>query len=321
MGGRTEGAGVFGAVHFVLRGVFVPGAVGWNEMIGKTGVKLRLVTAVAVSFWVTGGLAWAESDGRSFAVAPGDSVVVDTNWGDVEVRVAREAALVEVVVERAERTELEYHQRDGKVVVVGRKKARRFGWWFFGRSGGGPRFRITVPWHHNVEVTTTGGDIVIDDLQGNVVTRASGGDVRIGRILGRVDVWASGGDIHVRGGQGVVAEASGGDIRVSGVHGFVDARTSGGDVGAEIVGGLEVPSRLRTTGGDVEVVLADGIGVTLEAQTSGGSVTAAIPVFADAVGGGSRLSGHIGGGGALLTVRASGGDIRLLGLSTGPRRR
>ncbi|OYU98524.1 MAG: hypothetical protein CFE26_27435 [Verrucomicrobiales bacterium VVV1] len=110
-----------------------------------------------------------------------------------------------------------------------------------------------------------------------------------------------------------VVHTSGGNIRASMVENTLEAKTSGGDVAATFVGALRGDCLLSTSGGRVKATVESKAAFQLDASTSGGDVEAAgftIKIEKGGVGK-SRLNGAVNGGGPLLKLRSSGGDIIL----------
>ncbi|MEZ5331969.1 MAG: DUF4097 family beta strand repeat-containing protein [Thermoanaerobaculia bacterium] len=213
------------------------------------------------------------------------------------------------------------------------------------------RYTVTVPRRFDLRLDTAGGDITVTDLEGDLAAHTSGGDMALGRIFGAVDASTSGGDVELSGstveatlrssggdlrigdvdgrvdaltsggdvridraGGDVTASTSGGNITVGEVRGAIDARTSGGDVIATLTTQPESDCRLSTSGGSVEVRLAAGIGAEVDAYTSGGELELDVPVTVRGKLSKSRVEGRVNGGGPLLTLRSSGGDIVVRGL-------
>jgi DUF4097 and DUF4098 domain-containing protein YvlB len=191
-------------------------------------------------------------------------------------------------------------------------------------------FVVTVPRTASVDLGTSGGDISIGDIDGQVKARTSGGEIQVGKILGEVDASTSGGSVELESGGGKVylstsggnvkvgraygpadLRTSGGSIRVDDVYGELYADTSGGDVKATFDGPLKADCTLATSGGDVKATVDRNIGFHLSASTSGGDVSAdglTITIEHGGVGK-SSLSGDVNGGGPVLKLRSSGGDI------------
>ena len=105
-------------------------------------------------------------------------------------------------------------------------------YYFFGLvKGRAPLFRLTVPRQHDLELSTSGGGIEVDDLQGRVSARTSGGSLSFGHIEGPIEGKTSGGSISLKGCSGTASvSTSGGSIRIGEVDGEVRAKTSGGSI-------------------------------------------------------------------------------------------
>jgi DUF4097 and DUF4098 domain-containing protein YvlB len=104
---------------------------------------------------------------------------------------------------------------------------------------------------------------------------------------------------------------SGGNIEIKSVENTLHASTSGGDVSARLAGPLKGDCKLGTSGGHVRVTVDKTAAFDLDASTSGGGVDAAgLTITIERGGSGrSRLSGKVNGGGPLLKLRSSGGDV------------
>ncbi len=108
--------------------------------------------------------------------------------------------------------------------------------------------------------------------------KTSGGNVSMENLNGEQNAATSGGNIDVKNGKGnAVVRTSGGNIEVDGFNGTLDAITSGGNIRAEDAkGGL----KLRTSGGNLDLASVAG---SLEAQTSGGNIDARITELGERV--------------------------------------
>ena len=288
----------------------------------------------------------AETERRTFEVATGEGFVLDADWGEVEVRTWGRAA-IDVVVERADKVDLEYDQHNGTLTVRSRKKDKGLSRWF-GERGRSPAFRISVPNRTDLSLATQGGNVGVDDHEGEVIAQTSGGKIVIGEVNGNVDGRTSGGSIAIAGATGsvkattsggtirlgrasaaveattaggsihvehakgpVLARTSGGSIELADVEGSVDARTTGGTIRAGVSGQPSQDSALHTSGGSIHLALAEGIALDIDARTIGGRVSADFPVTADGPLGKSKLNGTVNGGGPRMILRTMGGSIRL----------
>src|ERR1022692_3592710 len=191
-------------------------------------------------------------------------------------------------------------------------------------------FVVTVPRRASVDLKTSGGDIFVGDLDGAVRARTSGGEIDLGKIGADIDASTSGGDVRLAEGGGAVRlstsggnisagrvagpadlRTSGGDVKIDAVENTVSAHSSGGDVRAVFAGPLKGDCLLSTSGGEVRATVGERVGFRLDAATSGGDVNAAgITITIERGGmGKSTLSGSVNGGGPVLKLRTSGGDI------------
>ena len=105
----------------------------------------------------------------------------------------------------------------------------------------------------------------------------------------------------------VEAQTSGGAMDIADVSGRIEAVTSGGAISASFR--TEPSGVLKTSGGRIEVAFPADAGVDLDAETSGGSVSVELPVLTKGKSDRNHVVGKINGGGALLQLRTSGGNI------------
>ena len=164
-----------------------------------------------------------------------------------------------------------------------------------------------------VGVKTYGGDIVLGNIAGYVKAENAGsGDIQIGNVGGTIEAKTYGGDLDFGTVKGAVRgrTAGGGNITLKGSQGRVDLNTYGGYIHAEITQQPQYQWTLETSGGgEIIATLFSRISVNLDARASSGSVSSDFTVH------GSKsknsLRGTINGGGTLLKLRASSGDIHL----------
>ena len=278
---------------------------------------------------------------KSFQVQPGVHLTVTTSGG--EIRVIPSSDLVVKVVAKEhiragsdaeaddllKKLDLVIEQRGNDVAAsasYGEGAGFHFGSWPPVQVD----FIVTVPSRASVDLKTSGGDVVVGDLDGPVRAHTSGGGIELGKIGADIDASTSGGSVRLEEGRGIVKlstsggninagriagpadlRTSGGDIRVDAVENTLAAHTSGGDVRAVFRGALKGDCSLSTSGGEVKATVGQGAGFQLDASTSGGEVNAAgITITIDRGGQGkSQLSGAVNGGGPVLKLHSSGGDI------------
>lgn len=240
---------------------------------------------------------------KSFTVGKGGTLEVDTTGGDIGID-SWEKEEVEVKAEGISQETLS----DLKMEQVG--KTVRVQYHPPGHRSSRARFEITVPSRFNLNLRTAGGDIHLKNpIAGSVRGSTSGGDIRIADINGEVSMHTSGGDITAGEVEGnVILKTSGGDIRVSSASGTVEVATSGGDI---VVGAVGKVLKASTSGGDVKIA---NVGGEATVRTAGGDITTGDvggKIEASTAGGDIR-AGKITGSASLTTA---GGDIFLRGAS------
>jgi DUF4097 and DUF4098 domain-containing protein YvlB len=285
---------------------------------------------------------------RSFNVAPGGTFTLDADVGDVTVRAGNTNTVSVEVVRKGRTSDLRDYEitfaQEGNDVHVRGKYDHSFRFFDFLSA----HFTVTVPSTYNLHLATSGGDIKIADIHGEVISKTSGGDLDIGHIDGSVEARTSGGDVKLESAHGkmelhtsgggirvgnadgpMTAKTSGGSINIKRVSGdlvahtsggsididealaAVDASTSGGSIHARLSRQPHGDSKLSTSGGTITLTLPSNIAVDLDAHTSGGDVETDMPVTVLGKQTESTLNGRINGGGPKLTLRSSGGDIRV----------
>lgn len=296
---------------------------------------------------------------KTFNVAEGGTLTIDADLGDISINPGGAGGVTIDVIRRArtssqsranelfKKYELSFAQEGNGVRVTGRYD-HPFRWLDLFGNDLGVKFVVTVPARYNLQLGTSGGDIHVGDLNGEVRAKTSGGDLDLGRIGGIVDARTSGGDVSISSARAnvtlgtsggdvavgnaeanVAARTSGGDIdikRVAGnlvahtsggtisigeARGIIDASTSGGSIHASLAQQPHGDSQLKTSGGGITLTIAPSVAVDLDAHTSGGDIETDVPVTLLGKQSDSTLNGKLNGGGPRVVLRSSGGDIRL----------
>ena len=175
-------------------------------------------------------------------------------------------------------------------------------------------FHAIVPPGTPLVLESSSGDIKAEGPLGHVSAEVSFGDVELFDVLG-ADVTASSGDVTVKGIRGGACrlESSFGDVDARGVLTDVDARASSGDVTVTAKSGSKVaaPWRIRSSFGDVELTLPADAACQVRAKTSFGSIDTAVAGTRSESTSGGSFHGKVGGGGELVTLETSSGDVTL----------
>lgn len=130
-------------------------------------------------------------------------------------------------------------------------------------------FLVQTPVKTTCSVTTSGGNLELNNLNGFQELNTSGGNIDIEKITGNVEAHTSGGNISMEKLTGnLKVSTSGGNIGGEKIKGELYAETSGGNIGLEGMSGI---AEVSTSGGNIDVENSDG---ALSARTSGGNVSA-----------------------------------------------
>jgi DUF4097 and DUF4098 domain-containing protein YvlB len=295
---------------------------------------------------------------KSFDVKRGGKLVMNVDRGSirvtssatdkVEVKVAREVrgASGAAAQKVYDQHKIEMKQEGDTVsVTVDRPSGKSF---LFSNPFNKLRveYTIGVPAEFNLDLHTSGGNIDVNALKGEVKVHTSGGNLTLGAVDGPVRAETSGGNISVECGNGVAfvrtsggditlremrgevtaktsggnisieqvdgpvrAETSGGNIKVKESQGAVYARTSGGNVSAQLARQPSADCTLTTSGGNVSLTIPAQAAVDVSAKTSGGSIRSDFPGEMNK--NRTKLAAQINGGGPDIMLETSGGDVEL----------
>jgi hypothetical protein len=312
-------------------------------MTHATNTKRFLpVLGLASALAAAGAFGAEETVRKTFTVHPGGRLTMDVDRGSIEIDTQPGGTVrIEVAFRREgwsgsklrrfiDDFGLDFSQSGDAVTVRTGDGWDDGGSWFSGRRNPDVHFHVTVPPAFDAELRTSGGSIRVGDLQGRVTAKTSGGSldfgnirgtvlgktsggsIRIGDCSGDLDVHTSGGGIRVGHTNGSVqARTSGGSIELEAVDGAVTAQTSGGSIHASLTKSPSADCLFETSGGGITVSAPADLKADLDAQTSGGRVSTDFPVTVTGELNPQKLFAEINGGGPRLTLRTSGGGIRL----------
>lgn len=157
-------------------------------------------------------------------------------------------------------------------------------------------------------VKTSGGSLSFKNMNGKVEGHTSGGSIEIANYTGSLNAHTSGGTINMNDSKGELrVQTSGGSINLDNVQGSIDASTSGGSINATLLT-LDKQVKLHTSGGNIKAVLPSGVGLDLDLQ--GEKVTTKLQDF-DGQADKGRVKGSMNGGGILVVMSTSGGNVNV----------
>jgi DUF4097 and DUF4098 domain-containing protein YvlB len=196
----------------------------------------------------------AQETHRTFDVKAGDRLELDLDTGGDIVITGWDKNQVDITINIEGRdredvvVDMEANSRG--VEVSTEFKSRR--------SRADVNMTIRVPRKFNLEVSTTGGDVQIENVDGKTEGSSMGGDIVLRGLSGNVDFTTMGGDISLSDSQvNGSLHTMGGDVSITDVTGSVEGTTMGGDVTYDNVksgaGSSDEEVKISTMGGDVNV--------------------------------------------------------------------
>lgn len=221
------------------------------------------------------------------------------------------------IAERLSNYDLTVDVSGGKLTAIAKNKDRNMNW----KKALSISFVIYAPQNVSSDLTTSGGNISLQHLEGDQKFRTSGGNLNIDEVSGDVNGATSGGNIVVNhshdninlstSGGNIEADdcngkisltTSGGNVRLNNIKGNVKTSTSGGNISANAVEGAIAA---HTSGGNVDMNSVSG---SLETATSGGSMNVQVAKLGDYV----RVS-NSGGNINLQLPKDKGMDLHIEG--------
>jgi DUF4097 and DUF4098 domain-containing protein YvlB len=187
-------------------------------------------------------------------------------------------------------------------------------------SGGGSV--VVVSGLQGAVLETGGGSIEVQRCTGSLKVKTGGGSIDLGEIGGPAEIETGGGSIRLSSATGLVrAQTGGGSIALNGVP-AARAETAAGGIVAKFVSGTErTDSVLETSAGDITVYLAPNLSMTIRASIdlanghrirSDFSEIRVISEGGEWGPGSATAEGNLNGGGPVLKVRTTTGNISFL---------
>jgi hypothetical protein len=211
---------------------------------------------------------------------------VDKSEAKIEVYLAPNGSTKDITKEELEKRlndkyTLSITVTNNKLIAKAEQKEKITDW----KKAVNVSFKIYVPGNISTDLSTSGGNINLVNLSGDLDFSTSGGNLNLAKVSGKIDGKTSGGNIYVENakdnielttsGGNIYAKncdgtlrftTSGGNLTLSDLKGDIKASTSGGNVtGNDVVGKLST----HTSGGSLTL---NGMSCNLDASTSGGNI-------------------------------------------------
>ena len=272
---------------------------------------------------------------KSFPAASIKNVEVETTGGNITVNgESKSEARVEVYVHQNnyrgsdlskdeiqkkldEDYNLEVSANNSKLTATAKPKNRNINW----KKALSISFRVYTPVNVSTDLSTSGGNIELNNVSGkqdfstsggnlqvsNVTEslkgRTSGGNIHVSNCKDEIDLRTSGGNIDANDCTGeITLETSGGSLRLNNLNGNIKANTSGGNVHGDDISGELLT---HTSGGNIDL---KSLSASLETSTSGGNIDVSIKQLSKYV----KIS-NSGGNIAVSLPKNKGLDLDLSG--------
>lgn len=190
-------------------------------------------------------------------------------------------------------------------------------------------FRITMPRKFNldlravgsaqvgdldgtVKASTLGGSLKLGNVSGPVTAKSRGGSVKVGDVGGDLEARSSGGSATIGRVNGrVIATAEGGSVSIEEATETIEATANGGSVQAYLSKQPKADSKMTANAGSIDLRLPASIAVNVDAACTAGRLSSDFSLHGHQTDDPGRLKGAINGGGPLVLLRATAGNINL----------
>jgi hypothetical protein len=286
-------------------------------------MKLTALKPTAFLLLASAAAAFAATEeklDKRFSVQPGGTIVVEVDFGAVDVStnatsevvadVWRKIGLRKKADEEAflRDNPVEFAQ-DGNTVTIRCRGKTKSSWFNRGRNQNEAKYTITVPAQFSARLGSGGGGVHVVDLTGEVKAHTGGGGLSFARLHGPLNGDTGGGGVNAVDCEGVLNfRSGGGGIEVNGGSGSLDGTTGGGSVSVRRFQGA---THVTTGGGGLTIENVQG---GVDGSTGGGSISAVLPSeLSDNVklstGGGGISVGVPGTAAFNLDAKTSGGRV------------
>jgi hypothetical protein len=236
----------------------------------------------------------------------GDVTVVGTDQKQIDVRVTTEGYKIGSNDVRIEESQ------NGDHVVIS-VKMPHFNFSFFGGKHKSVKVELRVPRELELDVETSDGDVVAQNVAGRVHFSTGDGNVTATAVHG--DIRLHTGDGHISGTNfdGTLdADTGDGNLQISGRFDSLSLKTGDGNIEAQVGGGSKVANAwtVRSGDGHITMRLPADLNANVDAHTGDGSITCDIPIMVSGTLS-HTVRGKLNAGGGTLSITSGDGSIHL----------
>lgn len=206
---------------------------------------------------------------KSFKTSEGKTLIFEGTGGDIRIYTSEKPEVkLKIYGDEDALEKIEFlYSENSEGIKLKIKKITSIWNFLFSRSY--VDYDLIIPKKYNLNINSSGGDIFLKNLIGEVKIKTSGGDIRLENIEGSVSVTTRGGDIILREIKGNVKTiTTGGDIKLEKIEGETYCTTTGGNISIQSNNGKVYAT---TTGGDIYIDYS-GVNKGIKASTVGGDI-------------------------------------------------
>lgn len=171
----------------------------------------------------------------------------------------------------------------------------------------------------DMDIVKTSGNARFEDCTAvSMRYKSTSGNTDISNCnLGSIIIGSTSGDIRIAGAPGnITIDSTSGGVFVDDVDGALNISSTSGDVSIGMADADIEPVSVQVTSGDVRLSMPSSAAFDLKARTTSGDIESAIDITMEGkLGedfGGDDVRGSANGGGPLISVKTTSGDIRIV---------
>jgi DUF4097 and DUF4098 domain-containing protein YvlB len=277
------------------------------------GTLLTMMAMAAVSASPARADDWSKTyqiNGRAdlrVSTDDGDVTIVGSDQKQIDARVTTEGYKIGPSDVRIE----ESQNGDHLAISV---KTPHFNWSWGGGKHKSIKVELHVPRELELEVTTGDGNVIAQNVAGQVHFSTGDGNVTATAVRG--DIRLHTGDGHIEGSNldGTLdANTGDGNLHISGRFDSLSLKTGDGNIEAQAGNGSKVANSwtIRSGDGHINMRIPADLNANLDAHTGDGSITLDVPIMVAGSLNHSSVHGKLNAGGGTLSITSGDGSIHL----------
>ncbi len=258
---------------------------------------------------------------KTFDVISGGRLTIDTDSGEIDVKTHKKDTIELKIIKDKKKNLFNLQNilndfnvtfdHTGHDLNITGKFQRGVNFWQNELNDIRIHFQVTIPQEYDVDLNTRIDDISVNGVTGELEVSTSTGDIDVIDVSGPTQVRTSTGDLHLEKIIGAISGGSStGDITMSNCQGSISVKSSTGDIRMHLPTQLQHAWNIQTSTGDIVLTLSSNLAADIDVKTSVGDISTDFPVLTTTMQK-KRVRGSINGGGQLLKLQTSTGDIRL----------